>query len=122
MRAAVYTSTSPTLTANLSYSTTSPRPTALREGSSLVRVAYAALNPADYKLTEIPLLGRLVAPPPAIPSFDYSGRVVETRNPALRPGQLVFGRLDSPSKWGCAAEFTVAPSAVRFPSLGLQHD
>lgn len=50
----------------------------------------------------------------ATPGIDFAGRVVATgsspsSNSDLKPGQLVFGRLDMPTKFGTLAEYTIAP-------------
>lgn len=119
MTAAIFTSTSGGFEKHMSLSSTAPRPPPLKDGETLVRVAYAALNPADYKIAEMPLFGGFMASTPASPAMDFSGRVAETRNPALHEGQLVFGRVGLPRKFGSAAEYTVAPKEVRLSLFQL---
>lgn len=89
-----------------------------------MRVLAAALNPLDYKLPEVPLLGRLVTGVPATPGMDFAGRVVavgpstsssSSSRDELKAGQLIFGRLDLPGKFGTLAEFTLAPRAGCVP-------
>ena len=52
---------------------------------------------------------------PATPGIDFAGRVVAAgSSPSslevdLKPGQLIFGRLDRPMKFGTLAEYTIAP-------------
>lgn len=72
---------------------------------SLIRVLAAALNPADYKLAELPVLGRLFAASPASPARDFVGRIVATNDiPGLAPGDLVVG-----SVWiGALAQYVLA--------------
>lgn len=58
----------------------------------LVRILAAGLNPADYRLSEITLLHRLVFPKPASPGNDFAGYIVKpAQGSSLKPGQLVFG-------------------------------
>ncbi|OAP65248.1 hypothetical protein AYL99_01220 [Fonsecaea erecta] len=90
----------------------------------LVKVLAAALNPVDYKLVELPLVGRLAVKTPSSPGLDFAGRVVAV-GPADHPphtahaaseaevqvGQMVFGRLDAPTQFGTLAEYTVARRA-----------
>ena len=67
-----------------------------------------SLNPVDYKLPEVPIVGRLVVSRPASPGLDYCGRVVSAGSKAdVKPGQIVFGRLDGPTQFGTLAECIV---------------
>ncbi|KAK3711100.1 hypothetical protein LTR37_009887 [Vermiconidia calcicola] len=94
---------------SLQYSDTVSLPNnaaSLPENSTLVRVAYASLNPVDYKLPETPLLRILGISKPGIPCGDFVGTVVSTTMPGLRPGDRVFGSND-PSKGGALAEYMV---------------
>ena len=128
MKAWQFTKPSPTLEANLKLNTTAPLPTnssSLPADQTLVQVLAVSLNPVDYKFPEIPLLGRLITGSPSTPSIDFAGRVVATgpnsnkiSTTDLKPGQLVYGRLDGPSKFGTLAEYTVAPrqGCVPIPS------
>ena len=50
----------------------------------LIEVISMALNPADYKLPELPLLGRLLISKPASPCLDFCGRVVSCAEGACR--------------------------------------
>lgn len=90
----------------------------LAPDSTLVQVLAMALNPVDYKFFELPVAGRFVAATPASPGIDYCGRVVSTGSSlssTLKPGQLVFGRLDSPTQFGTLAEYIVTPKAGTIP-------
>ncbi|KAL9637925.1 MAG: hypothetical protein Q9164_001898 [Protoblastenia rupestris] len=125
MKAWQFTSTSPTLEKNLKLNTSAPLPasaSSLPADQTLVQVLVVSLNPVDYKFPEIPLLGRLMTGSPATPSIDYAGRVVATGPNSkkvsatdLELGQLVFGRLDGPTKFGTLAEYTIAPRAGCVP-------
>jgi NADPH:quinone reductase-like Zn-dependent oxidoreductase len=58
----------------------------------LVQVLCVALNPADYKPAEIPLMGRMIFPKPATLGIDFAGRIVTpAAGSSFKPGQLVFG-------------------------------
>ena len=75
-----------------------------------------SLNPVDYKLPEAPLLGRLAVYRPSSPGIDYCGRVAITGpSSSLKPNQLVFGRLEKPTKFGTLAQYVVAPEAGAAP-------
>ena len=59
---------------------------------------------------------------PSSPGLDYSGRVVSSgpnsKNISaedLKPGQLVFGKLASPTQFGTLAEYTVVPRSGCVP-------
>lgn len=114
MRAWTYDSASGGLekTLYLNEIATPPPASALTKDAVLVRVLYASLNPADYKLAELGLLARPLVAPPAHPGMDYAGRVVRAGAAAgqtYRPGDLVFGRVE-PSRYGTLAEYVVVRS------------
>lgn len=125
MKAWQFASASPTLEKNLKLNTSAPLPpksTSLPADQILVHVLAVALNPVDYKFPEIPLLGRLIAGSPSTPCIDFAGRVAATgpnskkiSSTDLKLGQLVFGRLDGPTKFGTLAEYTIAPRAGCVP-------
>lgn len=100
---------------------TAPLPSSaskLTPDSTLVQVLAMSVNPADYKFVELPLVGRFLVNTPATPGMDYCGRVVSTGSALaanLKPGQLVFGRLDSPTQFGTLAEYTIAPKVGTLP-------
>jgi len=64
----------------------------------LIESLSVSLNPADYKIPELPpLLRRAVIRTPATPGQDFCGRVVRTTPaaaPDFSPGDIVFGRFD----------------------------
>ncbi|CAK7273212.1 putative secondary metabolism biosynthetic enzyme [Sporothrix epigloea] len=77
----------------------------------LVRVLAASLNPVDYKLPELPLVGGFFYKRPATPAADFCGRVVQSSlggSSAFQPGQLVAGTLPLPTHHGALAEYAVA--------------
>ena len=127
MKAWQFASPSPTLEKNLKLNTSAPLPanaTSLPADQILVQVFAVALNPVDFKFPEIPLLGRLMTGSPATPSIDFAGRVAATgpnskkvSSKDLKLGQLVFGRLDGPTKFGTLAEYTIAPRKGCVPLL-----
>jgi NADPH:quinone reductase-like Zn-dependent oxidoreductase len=76
---------------------------------TLVRVAYASINPIDHKLVELPIIGRLMMLGHSkIPGGDFSGFVVATGLSHLKAGDRVFGHAS-----GTLAEFvTVSKSEI----------
>ncbi|MCJ1278803.1 hypothetical protein MMC21_006621 [Puttea exsequens] len=105
----------------------------------LVKVAAAALNPADYKVPELPIIGRLVVGVPASPGMDFVGEVVaagsrlkkdggqgkgDEQEEEMLEGQMVFGRLDGPSKFGTLGEYIVVSrkGCVRVPDGVMAND
>lgn len=107
-----------------------PKANSLGQDQVLIKVITSALNPVDYKLAESSLLRRLVYGADATPGSDFAGRVVATgpnsgkvSKQDLKSGQLVFGKLDFPSKYGTLAEYTVATRAgcVSIPE-GVKED
>ncbi|EXL66107.1 hypothetical protein FOPG_17703 [Fusarium oxysporum f. sp. conglutinans race 2 54008] len=75
--------------------------------AAVVEVLYSSLNPEDYKLPELPFLGSWNIPPPATPGTDYVGRTYETNMPDLKKGDMVFGTLDLPTKYGTLAQYVL---------------
>ncbi|KAF2487661.1 hypothetical protein BDY17DRAFT_314604 [Neohortaea acidophila] len=122
MKAWQFASASPTVEANLKLNLAAPVPPGpLKPDQVLVRVLVVALNQVDYKFAEIPYLGRLIVGSPSTPAIDFAGRVAELPKGAaagLEVGQLVYGRLELPTKFGTLAEYTVAPrgGCVPIPS------
>ncbi|KIW95976.1 uncharacterized protein Z519_03042 [Cladophialophora bantiana CBS 173.52] len=127
MRAWQFTSAHGGLEKNLKLNNSAALPPhdakALGKDKVLVKVLAAALNPVDYKIAEMPLIGRLAIKTPATPGLDFAGRVVAVPEPAsaasapqrgddVKVGQLVFGRLEQPTHFGTLAEYTVARKAA----------
>ena len=119
MKASQFSSTSGGLEKNLKLNPSATPPTAALTAEEVsVEVISMSLNPVDYKLPEIPLVGGFVAPKPASPGIDYCGRVVSTGaaiKSVLQPGQLVFGRLGKPTQFGTLGQFITAPRAGCIP-------
>jgi NADPH:quinone reductase-like Zn-dependent oxidoreductase len=96
-----------------------PLPTAKRalaSGESLVQVYAAALNPVDYKLAELPVVGRMAIPKPATPGLDFAGKVVETGSDCnLKIGQMVFGKLEPKQAFGTLGEYIIGSKAGTVP-------
>lgn len=128
MRAWQFTSTHGGLEKHLVLNPAAPLPPhdakALGHDKILVQVAFAALNPADFKIAELPIAGRVVVRRPATPGMDFAGRIValgadegkgmgqsDGDGSGLKVGQMVFGRLDQPSRFGTLAEYIVARKA-----------
>jgi NADPH:quinone reductase-like Zn-dependent oxidoreductase len=127
MKASQFSSTSGGLEKHLKLTeTASPPPATLSPEQISIEVISMALNPVDYKIPELPLVGGMMVPQPASPGIDYCGRVVSTgaaMKDILKPGQLVFGRLDKPVKFGTLGQFITAPRAgcIELPS-GIDPD
>lgn len=125
MKAWQFASVTPTLEENLRFNSSAPLPagaTSLKPDQVLVNVLVVALNPIDFKFPEIPYLGRLVSGNPSTPSIDFAGRVAATGPNSkkvaaedLQVGQLVYGRLATPQKFGTLAEYTIAERAGCVP-------
>ncbi|KAI8931616.1 hypothetical protein NX059_011268 [Plenodomus lindquistii] len=109
MHAWQYNSTTPSLAANLEINTSCPIPT-IKNSEILVRVAFAALNPVDYKVPEGPLPLRLIGTN-LVPCADFSGTVaaVGISVSDLSPGDTVYGtKLGSFAK-GSLAQYVAVP-------------
>ena len=80
--------------------------------SMLVEVLSAALNPVDYKLPES-IASTFMISKPATPGLDFCGRVKATHpsNDSIKEGQLVFGCLHAPRKYGTCGQFITIPSS-----------
>ncbi|CAK7243453.1 MAG: putative secondary metabolism biosynthetic enzyme [Sporothrix thermara] len=96
------------------FRTLAPPPSGQGDEAVLVRVLAASLNPVDYKLPELPLVGGFVRKMPATPTFDFCGRVIKTSSSSsssqFQPGQLVAGQVPMRSPHGALAEYAVAYS------------
>lgn len=127
MKAMQFSSTSGGLEKHLKLNpNASPPPATLSPEQAYVEVISMSLNPVDYKVAELPLIGGLIVPKPASPGIDYCGRVISAgaaTKAVLQPGQLVFGRLDKPSKFGTLGQYITASYAgcIALPS-GIDPD
>ncbi|KAL6702439.1 hypothetical protein ACN47E_001851 [Coniothyrium glycines] len=80
----------------------------LKSGESLIQVYVAALNPVDYKLAELPVVGRMAIPKPATPGLDFAGQVVDVGPDCkLQVGQMVFGKLEPKQQHGSLGEYII---------------
>ena len=117
MKAWQFSSTTGGIEANLKLNDKAiPPPAKLSPDEVFVEVISMSLNPADYKLAELPIVGRLAITKPASPGIDYCGRVIGTGSAVdLKSGQIVFGRLGGPTKFGSLAECMVVKRAGAVP-------
>lgn len=109
MRASQFTTATGGLEKNLQVNSNAALPkgaNSLSKHQTLVRVNYAALNPVDYKVPEMPVVGYMAITKPASPSMDFSGKVVSTQRSDLKPGQWVFGKTEPP-QFGALAEYCI---------------
>lgn len=93
-----------------------PPPAKLSSNQVFVEVISMSLNPVDYKIPELPLVGRFAITKPASPGLDYCGIVIGTgKSVDVKPDQVVFGRIDRPVQFGSLAECTVVKRAGAVP-------
>ena len=74
----------------------------------LVRVHAASINPVDYKMVEMSIVGSRMVKMPATPGKDFAGviaKVGKANNTGLREGQRVFGRLAGQPQYGSLGEY-----------------
>ncbi|EFX05548.1 zinc alcohol dehydrogenase [Grosmannia clavigera kw1407] len=85
----------------------------LKPGSDaiVVCVLAAAVNPVDYKIPELPVVGRFLPRRPATPASDFCGRVVAATAPGFVPGQLVAGKTNNMAQHGALAQYVLAQSS-----------
>ena len=113
MRAWQYSAVKSGLDKSLTFNDAAPLPadpSKLPANTSLVQIFAASLNPVDYKLAELPVAGRFLAKTPAVPGYDFAGKVVATSVPTLKAGQRVFGHVNQPAQHGVCAEYTSVQS------------
>lgn len=119
MRAWQWTMCSSVLERAIQLNENAPLPTDTRPlgiGESLIQVYAAALNPVDYKLAELPLVGRLAIPKPATPGLDFAGIVARVGPECnLQIGQRVFGKLEPKQQFGTLAQYIIGSRAGTVP-------
>ncbi|KAK5317563.1 hypothetical protein LTR93_008775 [Exophiala xenobiotica] len=96
MKAWRYTSVAGGMEKNLKLETNVPLPP-VGKNEVLVEVLSAGLNPADYKVPEIPYLGALAVRRPAVPCADFCGRRVVAGSGG-DDDELVFGMAKFPGQ------------------------
>jgi NADPH:quinone reductase-like Zn-dependent oxidoreductase len=130
MKAWVFTDTTGGIEKNLKFRSDVPLPPSaksLRTDEVLIKTSAMSLNPVDYKIAELPILGRLIIKRPASPGLDYAGKIVALGPDSgkfkqeLKVGQSIIGRLGMPQQYGPLGEYLVATRAgvVPAPSSGL---
>jgi NADPH:quinone reductase-like Zn-dependent oxidoreductase len=88
----------------------------LAPGESLIQVHAAALNPVDYKLPELPVVGRMAIPKPATPGLDFAGKVVQVGPDCrVKVGQMVFGKLEPKQQFGTLGQYIIGSKAGTVP-------
>ena len=122
MQAWRFSSTTGGMEKNLRLDGNAPLPkssSSLHGDPVLVRVTATAINPVDYKIAEQPFLAPFFIKKPSSPGLDYAGTVVATGSNCgdLKPGQPVFGKLDTPQQFGTLGEYTVVPKNGAAPLL-----
>lgn len=119
MRAWQWTQCNETLEKAISINESAPLPISKRPlapGESLIQVYAAALNPVDYKLAELPVVGRLAIPKPATPGLDFAGKVVQVGSDCnVKVGQMVFGKLEPKQQFGTLGEYIIGSKAGTIP-------
>jgi NADPH:quinone reductase-like Zn-dependent oxidoreductase len=119
MRAWQWSTCSTVLEDALETNSSAPLPTSKRplaSGETLIQVHAAALNPVDYKLAELPVVGRMAIPKPAIPGLDFAGRVVQVGADCnVEVGQMVFGKLEPKAQFGTLGEYIIGSKAGTVP-------
>lgn len=89
-------------------------PTELAKDEIRVRVLAMSINPVDYKVAEIPVVGSTVIGYPASPGMDFCAKVLSLGGAvdSVAVGDTVLGKLDKPSKFGSLGEIMVVPERV----------
>jgi NADPH:quinone reductase-like Zn-dependent oxidoreductase len=111
MKAWQHTTTSGGLEKNLKLNPSAPLPVP-KASQNLVQIIATALNPIDYKLSEVAILRRILYPRIATPGLDFAGCIVTPApGSSLQPGRLVYG-ITSMTPWagGALAEFAIVDS------------
>jgi NADPH:quinone reductase-like Zn-dependent oxidoreductase len=77
--------------------------------NTIVRVLHASINPIDYKLPSMPYpIPRMVyGSSPIIPGTSFVGKVWKTTHPDLKTGDIVWGKHDTPMRFGACASYTL---------------
>lgn len=99
----------------LEFTESAPKPTAtsLSDDQVLVRVKTAAINPADYKATQLGIVSRALLTYPKTTGMDLSGEVIAIGPSAkdVKIGDHVAVRLNPSKKPGSLSEYIIADSS-----------
>jgi NADPH:quinone reductase-like Zn-dependent oxidoreductase len=117
MRAWQYETASGGLENNLKLVTDAQLPSHdnLSPSQVLVRVHAASINPVDYKMVEMPVIGPYMVKLPATPGKDFAGIVAQVspeNNTNLATGQQVFGRIPGQPRYGALGEYIIVDVGV----------
>jgi NADPH:quinone reductase-like Zn-dependent oxidoreductase len=119
MRAWQWSQCNDTLENAIQLNESAPLPTASRQlalGESLIMVHAASLNPVDYKLPELPIVGRMAISKPATPGLDFAGKVVQVGPDChVKVGQMVFGKLEPNQQFGTLGEYIIGSKSGTVP-------
>lgn len=119
MRAWQWLACTTTLEESIHMNESAPLPTEnrpLSSGESLIQVYAAALNQVDYKLAELPVVGRMAIPKPATPGLDFAGKVMRVGPDCnVSVGQMVFGKLEPRQQFGTLGEYIIGSNAGTVP-------
>lgn len=102
-----YTPSGRGLENDLSFNAKAPLAAAKKGPRVLVKVLRASINPADFKLLEMPLFPRFIGTP-ITPGTSFVGRVAESESASWQAGDLVLGSLQIYPKHGALAEYVAA--------------
>jgi len=115
MRMWQYSETTGGLVKNLKLSTDASVPT-VKPGEVLIEVACASINPVDYKIVEIPYIGKYLTTRPAAPASDFAGTVFISgggSSHGFSHGDRVCGTLARPGlQYGTLSQFVSVPTAL----------
>lgn len=113
-----YTTTKGGIEKNLKLNPSAPLPKP-KPNQHLIQIIAIALNPIDYKPSEIPGVVQVAISKPATPGLDYAGHIVTlAAGSDLKVGQLVFGVAGTlPIAGGALSEYAIVKyeNAVAIP-------
>ncbi|KAF2098030.1 NAD(P)-binding protein [Rhizodiscina lignyota] len=111
MRAWLYSGAHGGLEKNLKLHSDAPQPPEhLKQNQLHVRVYSMSVNRVDHKIPELGVVSKAVISMPAAPGMDFCGEVISIGSSVtqFKVGDVVFGKLDKPSKFGALGEIIVA--------------
>ena len=110
MRAWLYSSAHGGLEKSLYLKENAPQPPQpLKPTQLLIRVYSMSVNHIDYKIPELGLPAKAMISTPASPGMDFCGEIIGAGSSVthFKAGDVVFGKLDKPTKFGSLAEILV---------------